>query len=99
MAASPLLLGSAPCWRLHHAEAWVQESIPPTTFLFNARSGQTHLLQEMAVELLEALRLAPATLEELLQRLELEDAEPALRARLLRLLRDLEMLGLVISCG
>lgn len=67
---------------------WDEES-----FVFNPASGETHLLNESALALLELLHQQPCTLDELLNELGEVSHEqaPALRQHL----QQLELIGLL----
>jgi PqqD family protein of HPr-rel-A system len=86
-----------PCWRAAEAASLLVEPLDVFTAVFHRPSGVTHLLNEPAPQILEALAREPLTLDALLARLtrqyDLGDGDGAalLRARL----NELEAAGLV----
>ncbi|MEO5365888.1 MAG: HPr-rel-A system PqqD family peptide chaperone [Magnetococcus sp. WYHC-3] len=86
----------APLWELPDPAALCWRELGAGEFLlFNPRSGQTHFLGETAREVLDALAPAPATLTELLERLDLHQAPAAAQAGLERMLGEMDLLGLI----
>ena len=82
-------------WYVPFAERLLREPFSVSVLLFNPASGKTHLLNELAMDLLDALAGGPASVGELVMRLDLiserETAEPQIR----KLLRTLDRLGLI----
>lgn len=70
-------------------ETWEEE-----TFLFNPASGETHLLNQVALSLLEQLARKPASTREVHDLFLPDDAEPELVAALDQQLQQLELIGL-----
>ncbi|HIJ84462.1 MAG: HPr-rel-A system PqqD family peptide chaperone [Magnetococcales bacterium] len=64
--------------------------------LFNPRSGSTHLVNDLIVDILDALAYEPADRLELSRRLQLDPNEGETMAELERILRNLDQLGLIM---
>jgi len=69
-------------------------------FVFHAESGQTHLLNQTCMDLLDLLGQAPRTLEDLYRLLRarygVDDEDPDLREALDSVVRVLDTLGLIV---
>lgn len=63
--------------------------------LFNPASGSTHLVNDLVLDILDALAHAPADGLELAQRLQLEASEDGILLELERILQNLDQLGLI----
>ncbi|MBF0296168.1 MAG: HPr-rel-A system PqqD family peptide chaperone [Magnetococcales bacterium] len=88
MTSAPLPIS----WAIGKDASWIWESIENSFFLFNPHSGETHLLNAAAVEMLEALREGAASLPELLDRLGVAGDPAPYRA----LLEELDRFGLIV---
>ena len=66
------------------------------TFVFNPASGDTHLLNEVALAILQSLSLRPATFEALVEEF-LEQDTVESRQILIEQLQQLELTGLIHS--
>lgn len=85
-------------WRLNpacrlHWRHWDEDHI-----LFNAASGQTHVVNELGADVLRLLEEKPASAGELLEGLAVHyglAADAGLAAGVQRLLADLDQLGLI----
>ncbi|HAT50588.1 MAG: HPr-rel-A system PqqD family peptide chaperone [Nitrospirae bacterium] len=64
--------------------------------LFNPASGSTHLVNDLVLDILDALAHAPADGLELAQRLQLEASEDGILLELERILQNLDQLGLIM---
>lgn len=82
-------------WAPQYADAWLTTRHGEITVLFNPRSADTHLLSDLAMEVLALLRQAPASLEELLPRMGAETTDAEAGTVLARLLGTLDRLGLI----
>ncbi|MBF0418285.1 MAG: hypothetical protein HQL86_08565, partial [Magnetococcales bacterium] len=76
-------------WVACDDEPWLVERFGESHILFNTASNDTHVLNELAIVTLEALRGVPATLSELLVRLELDPNDVEVAQAYPRLLREL----------
>ncbi|MEO5328854.1 MAG: HPr-rel-A system PqqD family peptide chaperone [Magnetococcus sp. THC-1_WYH] len=63
--------------------------------LFNPASGSTHLVNDLVLDILDALVREPADGLELAQRLQLEASEDGTLLELERILQNLDQLGLI----
>lgn len=63
--------------------------------LFNPASGSTHLVNDLVLDILDALAHGPADGLELAQRLQLETGEDGILLELERILQSLDQLGLI----
>lgn len=90
---------AGPTWRLRAEQALQYRLWDGECVLYNDLSGDTHLLDDAALEILLALKRGPATQAELAAVLEAEfDIDPAdLDAATGDLLRHLERLYLIAS--
>lgn len=85
-------------WRLNpvcrlHWRHWDQDYV-----LFNAASGQTHVVNELGADVLRLLEVKPASADELFEALAVRHGlapDPELAAGVQRLLADLDQLGLI----
>lgn len=93
--SSALAARSPPRWQTQFAESWLTRRHGSITVLFNPYSADTHLLNDLAMELLGVLRKSPATLEELVQQMGAQQDDTEARATLARLIQELDHLGLV----
>ncbi|MBF0165111.1 MAG: HPr-rel-A system PqqD family peptide chaperone [Magnetococcales bacterium] len=82
-------------WVARDGDPWLLERFGDSHILFNTASNDTHVLNELAIATLEALRGAPATLAELFDRLDLDSDNAEVVQAYPRLLRDLDLLGLI----
>lgn len=82
-------------WVARDAEPWLLERFGESHVLFNTASNDTHVLNALAIATLEALRGAPATLAELFDRLDLDSDDAEVAQAYPRLLRELDLLGLI----
>jgi PqqD family protein of HPr-rel-A system len=82
-------------WRVISGQQLVCRSWDDEFVLYNNLSGDTHLLDSDAVDLLMALRAAPATAPKLAEALGADAADPATADAVAALLRDLAGLHLV----
>lgn len=76
----------------------LRERLEGEHFVYNPRTGHTHVLNESGLSLLESIAEQALTAEQLAQRLRLDGAEEdvrALRELLEQQLRQLQLLGLV----
>ncbi|MBF0270873.1 MAG: HPr-rel-A system PqqD family peptide chaperone [Magnetococcales bacterium] len=83
-------------WMAPHAAHWLREPFGTSHLLFNPASNETHILNDLAIATLEQLQQAPANGSELLERLGLDPQDPQTIQPYARLLRDLDLLGLII---
>ena len=86
---------SPPIWRLVPGQRLVHRCHDGECVLFNDLTGDTHLLDESALALLEALRQAPQSAADLAGLDGLPESDPTLLAELDDLLADLAALSLV----
>lgn len=82
-------------WSTTGYETWLRTHHAESHLLFNPASGETHLLNDLAIQVLESLTRQPATLDELLQELDVTGAKESIRLAYHRLLGDLDRLGLI----
>ncbi|MBF0341834.1 MAG: HPr-rel-A system PqqD family peptide chaperone [Magnetococcales bacterium] len=87
-----------PAWMASSDQPLIRERFEEAVFLFNPQSGETHVLNDMALSILELLENHPATLDEILQHHGIEspgascgDVAGAIRA----LLAELDRQGLI----
>ncbi|MEO5346418.1 MAG: HPr-rel-A system PqqD family peptide chaperone [Magnetococcus sp. YQC-9] len=78
-----------------NSHQWLLEKFGESHILFNSASNDTHVLNELAIATLDALRVGPATLAELLIRLGFAGEDATTAQAYPRLLRELDLLGLI----
>ncbi|MBF0371534.1 MAG: HPr-rel-A system PqqD family peptide chaperone [Magnetococcales bacterium] len=84
-----------PLWAapLYHHFLWGR--LDQDHLLMNPLSGKTHLLNELAAEILTELGRGPATVKGLIERLDLAEEEVEAWPQFLRVLDELDRFGLV----
>ncbi|MBF0191257.1 MAG: HPr-rel-A system PqqD family peptide chaperone [Magnetococcales bacterium] len=83
-------------WMAPHGAFWLREQFGESHLLFNPASNETHILNDLAIATLEQLRQAPANGPELLERLGVDPQDVETARPYARLLRDLDLLGLIL---
>ena len=86
---------SAPVWRLVEGQRLAHRCHDGQCVLFNDLTGDTHLLEHAVLDLLAALRAAPASAAVLAGADGLPDSDPGILAEFDELLADLAALSLV----
>ncbi|MBF0447531.1 MAG: HPr-rel-A system PqqD family peptide chaperone [Magnetococcales bacterium] len=87
--------GSIIVWTLLADSPLLWQRFENGCLLFNTGSGTTHLLNDPVPDILTELQSAPATVVELLDRLDLGSEDEQVVHQLSALLQDLDQLGLV----
>lgn len=82
-------------WFVPDGNCLVLERYGDGCLLFDARSNSTHLVNELVLDVLEALSRGPATIEELVRRLHLDDDMNSDLPEIRRMVLGLDRLGLL----
>jgi len=91
MRGSPLIEGR---WRARHYEQLLQQTWDDESFVFNPASGDTHVLNPVAMQLLEWLDATPADLDGMAEWLDIGN-DPVARQVLVQQVEQLVLTGLL----
>jgi PqqD family protein of HPr-rel-A system len=96
----PVATATTECWKVPASGMLLWEQWNDEYIVYNARSGETHFLNELAAKALKALEDFPCNAEQLAQKMTVQhELEMAFRiADMERLIQEFDSLGLIEPC-
>ncbi|MBF0109908.1 MAG: HPr-rel-A system PqqD family peptide chaperone [Magnetococcales bacterium] len=82
-------------WVGGDASTWIHARFGADHLLFDRRSGATHRVNDLVIDILHALAREPGDALELARRLQLDPEEKTVLGDLERIIEDLDRLGLL----